>query len=123
MPQQKRASLKMPGEAMNTKSVATISSMFPHRNDLFSIPVDAGYSMHLTNSGCTATPSLSKQGGDFSALSNDQAKDGRSTVLCGGSICTRSQSGGLKDGVPTRNVNPASESSKSAMAADNSKTF
>jgi hypothetical protein len=123
MPQQKCASLKMLGEVMNTNSAATVSSMFPHPNDLFSISVEAGYSMRSTNSGCNATPSLSKQAGDFSALSNNQAKDARSTAVCGGGICTRSQSDGLKDGVPTLNVNPASESSKSAMAADNPKTF
>jgi len=123
MPQQKCASLKMQGEVMKTNSAAPVAPKFPDPIGLFSRLVETGHSMRSTNRGCTVVPSLSKQAGDFSALSNNQAKDARSTVLCDGSIFTRSQCDGLKDEVPTLNVKPASESSKSAMAADSSKTF
>ena len=112
MPQQKCASLRMQGEVVKTNSAAPVASMFPHLDVLFSRPVESGHFMHSTNPGCTAIPSLSKQAGDFSALSINQEKDARSTVLCGGSIFIRSQCDGLKDGVPTLSVKPASESSK-----------
>ena len=112
MPQPECASLRMQGEVMKTNSAAPVASTFPHLNVLFSWPVETRHSMHSTNPRCAAIPSLSKQAGEFSALSSNRMIDARSTVLCGGSIFTRLQCDGLKDGVPTLSVKPASESSK-----------
>jgi hypothetical protein len=100
------------GDVMKMNPAAPIASMFPHFEVLFSRPVETGHSIHGTDPGGTAIPTLSRQAGDFSVLSNNQMIDARSTGLCGGIMFTRSQCDGLKDGVPTLSVKPASESSK-----------
>jgi len=85
--------------------------MLPLLEVLFSGSVETRHSIH-NNLGFTAIPSLSRQAGDFFAVSNNQTNDARSTAFCGGSIFIRSQCDGLKDGVPNLSVKPASESWK-----------
>ena len=97
MPRAKCASPKIPGEFMKMNSAAPIASMLPHFEVLFSRPVEAGHYIHGSNPACTAIRTLSRQAGDFSALSNHQMIDARSTVLCGGGIFTRSQCDCLKE--------------------------
>ena len=97
MPRAKCASPKIHGEFMKMNSAAPVASILPHVKVLFFRPVKARHSMLSTNPQHTAIPSLSRQASDFSALSNNQAKDARSTALCGGCILTRSQCGGLKE--------------------------
>jgi len=74
MPRQECASLKMQGELMKADSAAPVASMFPHLRVLFSGSVEAGHSIHSANPGRTAIPSLSKQAGDFSVLSEQPSE-------------------------------------------------
>jgi hypothetical protein len=99
-------------EVVKTNSAAPAAFMIPHLEILFSRSVETRHSIHNTNPGRTTIPSPSKHAGYFSAVTNNKVNDARSTMLCSGSIFIRSQRDGLKDGVPTLSVKPASASPK-----------